>query len=211
MDGVGEIGPRRRPRDFAAIVVIAPTHLGPTIVAAGLGDVDLVPAKRTVLAFPKHTGFGMDREALDVAVPVGPDLGPRTRAVHEGVVGRYGAVRVDADELAQVVRKVLGGIELEAFAGGDEQLAVGREGKARAEMESARDGRLLPEDHLKAFERRARRVQPTTAGRGRCPALARLRIREIDEAVLGEAGIKRDIQQTALTLRVDARHTAERL
>ena len=53
-------------------------------------------------------------------------------------------------------------------------------------MVTARDGWQLPEDHLKAFERRARRVQPTAASGRRRSALAGLGIGEIDEAVLGK-------------------------
>src|SRR3954454_1365766 len=210
IDGVGEIGPRWRPWDFAAIVMIAPAHQRPAVVAAGLGNVDLVAAARAELALPEHAGFGVDCKALDVAMAVGPDFGLGARAVHEGVVGRDRTVRVDADELAQVVREILGGLELEALAGRDEQLAVRRESEAGAEVGTARDGRLLPEDHLKAFERCARRVQPTAAGGGRCATLAGLRTGEINKAVLGELWIERDIQEAALVPRIDARHAAKR-
>src|SRR3954465_6704691 len=155
IDGVGEVRPRRRPRDFSAVVVIAPTDEWPAVVAAGLGDVDLVAPARAELAFPERAGLGVDREALDIAVAVGPDLGLGARALQEGVVERDRAVRVDADELTQVVREILGRLKLEAFAGRDEQLTV------RCESQ-------------KAFERCARRVQPTAAGGGRCSALAGL-------------------------------------
>src|SRR3954470_9460207 len=100
IDGVGEIGPCRRPWAFAAVVMIAPAHQRPAVVAAGLGDIDLVAAARPKLALPEHAGFGVDREALDVTVAVGPDFRLGARSVHEGVVGRDRAVRVDADELA---------------------------------------------------------------------------------------------------------------
>src|SRR4051795_1913079 len=134
IDGVGEIGPCRRLWDLAAVVMIAPAHERPAVVAAGLGEVDLVAPARAELALPERARPGVDREALDVAVAVGPDLGLGVRAVHEGVVGRDRAVRVDPDHLTQMRREVLRGVELEALARRDEQLAVRREGQTRAEM-----------------------------------------------------------------------------
>src|SRR4051795_2866615 len=168
IDGVGEIGPCRRLWDLAAVVMVAPAHERPAVVAAGLGEVDLVAPARAELALPERARPGVDREALDVAVAVGPDLGLGVRAIHEGVVGRNRAVRVDPDHLAQMGREVLRAIRVVPIASRDEQLAVRREGEASTEVSAARDGRLLPEDALEALQRRAGRVEPPApGGRGR--------------------------------------------
>src|SRR3954463_2779052 len=210
VDGVGEGRARRRLRDFAALVVVAPAHERPAVVAAGVGDVDLVAAERTELAFPERARSRMNRQALDVAVTVGPDFGSGVGAVHERVVGRNRTVGIDADHLAEMIREVLRGVELETLAGRNEELAFRREGETRAEVVRPRNGRLLPEDRLEAFQRRAGRVEPAAPGGCGRAALARFGVGEIDKAVLGKLGIERDIEKTALTLGIDARHAAER-
>jgi hypothetical protein len=107
----------------------------------------------------------------------------------------------------QVLRRV----ELAAVAHGHEQLAVGREGEARAEMDAAAHFRLLPEDHLRAIEGGRRVVEAAARHRRRGAALARLGEGEVDEAARGEIGRKGDVEQPALALRQDARHAFERL
>src|SRR5215207_10237525 len=173
-------GRGRRFGDVAAVVVPAPAHQRPAVVLARLGDVDLVAAHRPVLDLPEGARLRMDRRGLDVAVAVGPDLRARIAAADEGVVLRHGAVRVDAQNLAQMTGEVLRRIELEALAGGDEELAVAREGKARAEMVAAADLRHLAKDHLGAFERRRRFVEASARHRRRGAALAGLGEGQVD-------------------------------
>jgi hypothetical protein len=89
-------------------------------------------------------------------------------------------------------------IEFEAIAERDEELAVGAEGKPRAEMVAATDLGLLPEDDLDIFE--APVAELPARDRGSCGVFAGLRLGEIDEAVLGESGIERHIEKAALTV-----------
>ena len=108
-----------------------------------------------------------------------------------------------------LVGQVLRRIEPEALARRDEELAVAREGEARAEMVAAGHLRLLPEDHRRALERRRRLVETTARDRGRGAALAGLGEGQIDEPARREIGRQRDVEKPALSLRVDARHARE--
>ncbi len=65
---------------------------------------------------PELPRIGENCNPFNIAVPVGPNLGPGTRLAHERIVRGHGPVRVDAHDRAKVVREVLGGFELEAFA-----------------------------------------------------------------------------------------------
>src|SRR4029077_14672383 len=101
-DGIGEFGMRRRRRDLCAVIMAAPTHHRPAIVLAGLWNIHLVAAFRPELALPKLAGHGMDRRALRVPVPIGPDLRPRTLLTHERIILRHRAVGIDAHDLAEI-------------------------------------------------------------------------------------------------------------
>ena len=86
--------------------------------------------------------------------------------------------------------QVLRGPEREALAERDEQLAVRTEHKPRAEMVAADDLRILPEDHLHIVEAVSAELAARHRGAG-FAVVARLRIGEIDEAVLAELWIER--------------------
>lgn len=75
----------------------------------------------------------MDGGALNVAVAVGPNL-VGALAADEGVVVRYRAIGIEADDRAEMVGRILGLLHVEAFAERDEKFAVRREGQPRAEM-----------------------------------------------------------------------------
>ena len=95
---------------------------------------------------------------------------------------------------AEVLRRT----EFEAIAERDEELAVGAEGKPRAEMVAAADLGLLPEDDLDILETPV--AELAARDRGSCAVFAGLRIGEIDEVVLGESGIERHIEKAALAV-----------
>src|SRR6266849_6392872 len=75
---------------------------------------------------------------------------------------------------------------------------------APAEMQAARGLRLLYEQHSQILQPLA--VELGARELGARPALARTGVREVDEAVLGEARVQRDLEQAALPARVHARH-----
>src|SRR5262249_58380480 len=90
-----------------------------------LDDVDLVAAARPVLVLPQLPGHGMERETLGIAVAVAPDLGLGGRPADEGIVRRDRSIGPDANDLAEIVGKILrlvaGG---EMLAGGQEENVV---------------------------------------------------------------------------------------
>ena len=133
---------------------------------------------------------------MRIAVTVGPDLGQLALLADEGIVVGDRAVGIDAHDLADMARKILRRTEFEAVAERDEQLAVGAEGKPRAEMVAAIDLRLLPEDDLDIVEAAVAQL-PARDRRSRA-AFARLRIGQVDKAVLGESGIERDVEKSPL-------------
>src|SRR5262249_29882207 len=125
----------------------------PAVVADGLDDVDLVATARPVLVLPQFSAFGMEREALRVAVAVAPDLGLGARPADERIVRRHRAVGPHAQDLAEMVAEILGLVAIgEMFARSEEEVVVGRLHDAAAEMVAVRERTLLPENHPDAVE-----------------------------------------------------------
>src|SRR5262245_41524610 len=75
-------------------------------------------------------------------------------------------------------------------------------------MIPARDLWVLTEDHLDIVD--AAVAEFAAHNRGTRPIFARLRIGEIDETVVGEMGIERHVEKTALALGENSRHAFER-
>src|SRR5665809_84140 len=123
----------------------------------------------------------MDGGALRVAMSVGPDLGQRVGLRDEGIVLGNRTVGIDANHLADMAAEVLGGVELETVAQGDEQLAVGAEGKTRSVMKVSFDLGVLPENNLHVVEAGLAEL-PAAHGRS-VTAFAAFRIGEIDQLI----------------------------
>ncbi len=197
--------------ELAAAVVLAVVDHRPAVVQSGLGDVDLVAALRRVLVDPQLAGLGVQRRALRVAVAVGPDLGPAAVDADEGVVGGDRAVRIDANHVAPVDLEVLRALALAAVADRDEQRAVAREHQPRPEVPAAAGLRLLAEDHLDAAQAQLVPVEARAGHGGAGAAVPGLGVGQVDQAVVGVAGIERDVQQAPLADVGDVRHAAHRL
>lgn len=96
--GALELGPSAV--DRGAIVVGSVGDQWPSVIEAGLDQIDLVAALRTVLPVPQLPGRWMNGQALGIALPVAPDL--RSRMVlgpliaGKRIVGRRFAIRRDA-------------------------------------------------------------------------------------------------------------------
>jgi hypothetical protein len=140
---------------------------------------------------------------------VAPDFRSGAFAADEGVVARHAPVGLNADDLAVMVVEGLRAVaKAEPFAERNEQSTVGRESQPRAVVHVATRGRVLAEDHLKAFE-------PATSGAGLrdkarpgdgraiVTAGPRLGKAEINELVVGELGIEDDVEKSALAARDD--------
>src|SRR5262249_60665682 len=112
----------------------------PALILALLDDVDLVATARPMLVLPQLPGHGVEREALGIAMAVAPDLRLGGRPADEGIVRRDRAIGPDANDLAEIVGKILrlvaGG---EMLARGQEEIVVRRLHDAAAEMISAAD------------------------------------------------------------------------
>src|SRR5262249_23446571 len=135
--------------DFGAAVVDAVADHRPAVILALLREGDLVAAAGPMLVLPQLSGHGVEREPLGIAVAVAPDLRLGRRLADEGIVRRNRAVGADADDLAEVVGKILrlvaGG---EMVAGGQKQVVVRRLHNAAAEMVAAGEWACLAEDHF---------------------------------------------------------------
>ncbi len=106
---------------------------------------------------------------------------------------------------------ILGPLGFAAVADGHEQVALGVEHQARAEMPATAAWTVQAEDHLDVVEARlgARFVEPAARHRGAGTAAVAGREREIDEAVRGEFGVQGDVEHAALAAGDDrwgARH-----
>ena len=149
-------------------------------------------------------------------VPVAEDQisGRASSRFRNGLFGAGPAIRLDVDDLAEVIGRVLRLVaQVEPVAQGHEEIAVAVEDEARAPMVAAGMGRLLAEDDLNGVRAPVPfwlRRPARHAGAG--PALAAiLREAQIDEAVLREIRIERHIEKPALPAGRDARDALERL
>src|SRR5262249_47081691 len=154
--------------DFGAAVVDAVADHRPAVILALLDQVDLVAAPRPMLVLPQLSGHGVEREPLGIAVAVAPDLRLGGGLAGEGIVRRNGAIGPDANDLAEVIGKILrlvaGG---EMVAGGQKEIVVRCLHDAAAEMVAAGERARLAEDHLDRIEpRRAFIHQPSARERG---------------------------------------------
>ena len=142
-------------------------------------------------------------------MPVRPDLGPRVGAADEGVVARHRAVRIDPHDLAEPHREILRLLAIgEAVALRDEQGAVAAEDETGPEVIPAVHLRLLLVDHADVLEA-SLAEPPARHGRSGDAAGSRLRVGEVDRAVLGKAGVDRDVEQAALAPRRHVRHAGD--
>ncbi len=151
----------------------------------------------------------MQRRALHIAVAVGPDFRLGVLAPDERIVGRSGAVRRDAHDLADVIAEVLRLLRIGAvIAQRQEQVVVRRLHDAAAEMPAARRRSFLAEDHLHVVELVTGELGPRH--RGAAAALVRIGETEIDGLVLREVAIERDVMQPALARREHFRQAGKR-
>ncbi len=109
--------------DFLAGIMGAVADHGPAIVGLR-DDVQFVAASRAVLDDPEHVSCGIDGGGLGIAVAVLQISGLGTGAADKGVILWNGAVRVDADDLAEMLVEILSRGLVIALAQRDEELAV---------------------------------------------------------------------------------------
>ncbi len=141
---------------------------------------------------------------------VGPDLGQGALLPDEWIVEGRGALLRDPQDLADMRAEVLGQGTLRVpLAGRHEQVAVGRENEARTEMVIACELRPLAKDHGNV--RQPAGVEPGARDRGSVGvAIARFRVRKIDDGVPRESGIQDHVEKAALVLGVHGRNVRDR-
>jgi len=112
--------------------------------------------------------------------------------------------------LPRRVAQVLSTVRLASLAGGDEEIAVGKE-QTRAKVAAAVVARQGDVNFLHTFQ--AGVDEPAARDRGRCIVAvgARARVGEIDQAVIDEARVQRYVEQTALAVVPHLRHAGNRL
>src|SRR5262249_61689080 len=97
----------------------------------------------------------LDDSALRIAMAVAPYFRLGAAFADERIVGRHRAVRPDAHNLAEVVAEILRLVAIcEMLPEREEQVVVGGQRDAAAEMVAARQRPLLAEDHLDVVEAR---------------------------------------------------------
>ena len=142
-----------------------------------------------------------------------PDLRRDSALRRERIVGGDGAVGIEPKQLAGVGCHVLRRREFLPLARADEEMAaVRREGDPVAVMAAPGHLRHLPPDHCEAVEPRSAALRDQPAAPDRCAAraaLAGLDEAEVDEAVLGELGVKHDVAEPALAAIIDRRNAGD--
>ncbi len=175
----------------------------PAVVAAAGDPVDLVVAGGSVLGGPQLGGPGPQRETLDVAVPVGPDVAGVSALVVERVVGGRATGGVDPQHLAAETLPVLRIGSLCGVAGADVQLAVGAEPQPAAGVSAA--GQRKAGDQGAAsgigIGTRARTVgvqHPTPDPHVHPRAPAAVRAAGVEDPVARRPGVCHQTEQSAL-------------
>ncbi len=177
--------------------------VGPAVVGAGDGVVDLLPEVRADVVDERPTGCGLHRERKRIAKAQEPD-----RFVDSGcgrverVVGGDGSVGIDPQHLALQRRHVLGVRAVLVVADRDVELAVGTEVDGTAVVLIETRQRVDVEQH--GFRRRRCGVADdgkaahavVCDGRGG-------RVIEVDVPVGRERRVERDAVETALPVAVD--------
>ena len=201
--------------NFPAEVLDAVRDRRPAIVLARARNVDLVAAARAVLDFPQLTGGRVQRRGLDVAMAKRPDLGPDALLSHERVVPRNRSVRIQSHDFSEqpvhslCLHPAFGDRPL---ALRNEQRTVASEHEPAAEVRRRHHRRHLVVDDLRVLDSRIGGLDEPAAG-DRCvvrAAGARLRVAPVDQSVRREGWIECDVEQSALTARIDRRKTRNR-
>ena len=203
-----------RPPVFHAV-----SDLGPTIVLAGLDQVELVAAAGTVLVGPDVSARGIQGKTLDIAVAVAVDLGSRTLSIDDGVVGMRASILGQPQDLAEVrfdalrliadVAACKGNRRIAAVADTHEQALVRQPKQARAEVLSTALGVGVRENDLDILKPIV--PEPPACERGAVGIPGPGREGEIDQLVALEIRMQGDIQQTALAVGQHGRQTIDRL
>ena len=157
-------------------------HQGPAIVAAGLQDVDLVAAVGAVFVLPHLTGAGIHRQAQRAAMPQRIDFRPVTGLPDERIIGRDGAVVAQAQHFA--AERV--GI-LRIFAGG------GQVKHAVAAESNARSAGFVQNKNVLHVGERAAIQSPARDRSGPFSSVQRLGVSEVEEVILREVRMERDV------------------
>ena len=167
-----------------------------------------------MLELPQLARRRMQERTLHIAMAIGPDLGKcAIRGADKRIVLRDGAVRVDADDLANAALQVLrlhACRQRAAITLGDEQRAILCKDKPRTEMLVRREGRPLAIDDRDVLDGRRRPIhQLALSHSGVVPPIrARLGIAPVDHLVGREVRIERHVEQPALTDAMNHRHAA---
>src|SRR5690606_20273585 len=148
-----------------------------------------------------------------VAMAERPDLRGHAALAGERIVAGDAAVVVEADDLAQVGRHVLGRLELLPVAGRDPQLAGRVEGQAVAEVALAAHLRRLLPDALDAVQVAAARAvegEPRAHHHRTVDAAAALDVAQVDAAVARVLRMQDHVAQAALSAIGHGGHAADR-
>src|SRR5262249_26641629 len=154
----------------------------------------------------------MEGKTLRIAVTVAPDFRLRAWPAGERVVRGHRAIRPNANDLAEMVGKVLRLIARgEMLAQRQEEIVVGCLRNPAAEMIAVGERPFLMKDHAHRLEMRHALVdEPGAAERGSSAPSGGLGETEIDGVILRVGAIEHHIVQSALPRRKDAWHSAER-
>src|SRR6266571_1990459 len=187
---------------------------GPTIILTRLQDIDLVAAIGPVLAFPDGPGVRIDSEPQRIAMAHRVDLRPVSRTTGKGVVRRNGSIVAQAQHLAGQVVWILRARRARRVADANRQVhhAIFAEDNPRRvaalnrgkDVADVNEGGTVP---LSACKRDDPGVVPRVSG----IVAGRLVIGEVDQLVLAEAWIQREVHQTPQALRLPRKYARDRI
>ncbi len=198
-----------------AIVIHAVGDDGPAVVEAFFDQIEFVAAARAVLGVEEFAGYGVEGEALRVAVAVAPYSSIGFGVTDEGIISGDAAVVVEAMDFAVGARYILGVRALAAFADGEEEITLAIEGDAAAEVDAAGFNVVLRfalvncllVDEGAVFDFAANDARETDFGA--VSVLLGIAEGEIEPAVFCVIRMSNDVEQTGLAAGVDGRHAAQ--
>src|SRR6266581_1179273 len=187
--------------------IIAPkAHQRPTVVAPRLDHVDLVSAIRPIFVIPQLARFGMNDQTQRIPMTQCVNLRPVAGAAYERIVGRHRAIIAQAQNFSAQAVRILRNLTYIA-ACGHVQHAIASEHDAPIQsavaFERIRYNEVFHVCQCTAFEFSPRQCWCASS------AAHRFCVREIDEPVLREFRMQRNIHQSAIAIGSHLRHARD--
>src|SRR6266571_4738764 len=178
-------------------IVSTVTHHRPAVIPSRQDNIEFVSSIRTILVLPNHACFRMNRQSQRVAMTERKDLRLVTGSANERIIGRRRSVVAKAENFTAMIHWILRAL-IESASHRHEQISIRRKHDSRCGCTPIVYG-VGDKDIANIGERMT--IEPPSRERRRDALLQRLGIREVDQLVVREPRMQRNVQESAQLLR----------